>query len=92
MPFVLSGSDDLIALDTWDLGMDYSMGGLAVGFAADSNNDWGLSASMAAGGFAVDAEFGATGNEGAEDVQTFLFRLGQCIGIAVGVLVIAAVK
>jgi hypothetical protein len=57
------GSDDLIALDTWDLGMDYSMGGLAVGFAADSNNDWGLSASMAAGGFAVDAEFGATGNE-----------------------------
>ena len=57
------GSDDLIAVDTWDLGVDYALGGLSVGFAADSNNDWGLSASVASGGFAVDAEFGATGNE-----------------------------
>lgn len=57
------GSGDLIAVDTWDLGFDYAMGGLNVGFAADSNSDWGLAASMATNGFAVDAEFGATGNE-----------------------------
>ncbi len=57
------GSGDLIAIDTWDLGLDYAVGGLSVGFAADSNSDWGLSASMSTGGFAIDAEFGATGNE-----------------------------
>lgn len=57
------GTGDLIAVDTWDLGFGYEMGGLNVGFAADSNNDWGLAASMATNGFAVDAEFGATGNE-----------------------------
>ena len=56
------GTDDLIGINHWDLGLNYTMGDISVAFAADSASDWGLSAYMAVAGVSVDAEFGATGN------------------------------
>jgi hypothetical protein len=45
----------------WDLGLTYQMGDLALAFATDSENDWGLSASMDVAGFGVDAVFSSEG-------------------------------
>jgi hypothetical protein len=45
----------------WDLGLTYQMGDMALAFATDSENDWGLSASMAVAGFGVDAVFSSEG-------------------------------
>ena len=52
---VALNSDDVVDIVGWDLGMDYAMGDMAVSFAYDSENDWGMSASMGVAGFAVDA-------------------------------------
>ena len=43
------------SIAAWDLGLDYAMGDMALAFAYDSGNDWGMSASMGVAGFAVDA-------------------------------------
>jgi len=48
-------SADVVDIVGWDLGMDYAMGDMALAFAYDSGNDWGMSASMGVAGFAVDA-------------------------------------
>ncbi len=48
-------SDDVVDIVGWDLGLDYAMGDMALSFAYDSDNDWGMSASMGVAGFAVDA-------------------------------------
>jgi len=45
----------------WDLGLNYQMGDMALAFATDSDNDWGLSASMAVAGFGVNAVFSSEG-------------------------------
>ena len=43
------------SIAAWDLGLDYAMGDMALAFAYDSGNDWGMSASMGVAGFAIDA-------------------------------------
>ena len=48
-------SDDVLEIGSWDLGLDYTMGDMAVAFAYDSSNAWGMSASMDVAGFGVDA-------------------------------------
>jgi len=48
-------STDVVDIVGWDLGMDYAMGDMALAFAYDSANNWGMSASMGVAGFAVDA-------------------------------------
>ena len=48
-------SDDVLEIGSWDLGLDYTMGDMAVAFAYDSTNAWGMSASMDVAGFGVDA-------------------------------------
>jgi hypothetical protein len=58
---VALNSGDVLAIGSWDLGMNYSMGDMALSFATDSSNAWGLSASMAVAGFGVDATFGSDG-------------------------------
>ena len=57
---VLGNGDDLLSISAWDLGMAYDMGDLSLGFATDSDSDWGLSASMAIAGFGVNAVFGSS--------------------------------
>jgi hypothetical protein len=52
---VALNSTDVVDIVGWDLGMDYAMGDMALSFAYDSGNDWGMSASMGVAGFAVDA-------------------------------------
>ena len=52
---VAISSSDVVDILSWDLGLDYSLGDMAVSFAYDSQNDWGMSASMAIAGFGVDA-------------------------------------
>jgi hypothetical protein len=56
----LDNPTDLLGISSWDLGATYAMGDLALGFATDSSNDWGLSASMAVAGFGVNAVFGSS--------------------------------
>ena len=58
---VALNSSDVLEIGSWDLGMNYSMGDMALSFATDSSNAWGLSASMAVAGFGVDATFGSDG-------------------------------
>ncbi len=48
-------STDVLEIGSWDLGLDYTMGDMAVAFAYDSSNAWGMSASMDVAGFGVDA-------------------------------------
>ena len=48
-------SADVLEIGSWDLGLDYTMGDMAVAFAYDSSNAWGMSASMDVAGFGVDA-------------------------------------
>ncbi len=48
-------STDVLNIGSWDLGLDYTMGDMAVAFAYDSTNAWGMSASMDVAGFGVDA-------------------------------------
>jgi hypothetical protein len=48
-------------IGAWDLGLNYQMGDMALAFATDSENDWGLSASMAVAGFGVNAVFSSEG-------------------------------
>ena len=48
-------STDVLEIGSWDLGLDYTMGDMAVAFAYDSTNAWGMSASMDVAGFGVDA-------------------------------------
>ena len=57
---VLGNGADLLSISAWDLGMAYDMGDLSLGFATDSESDWGLSASMAIAGFGVNAVFGSS--------------------------------
>ena len=57
---VLGNGADLLSISAWDLGMAYDMGDLSLGFATDSDSDWGLSASMAIAGFGVNAVFGSS--------------------------------
>ena len=52
---VALSSSDVVDILSWDLGLDYALGDMAVAFAYDSNNDWGMSASMDVAGFGVDA-------------------------------------
>ena len=52
---VMLNSGDVLDIASWDLGLDYAMGDMALAFAYDSGNDWGMSASMGVAGFAVDA-------------------------------------
>ena len=52
---VALNSGNVVDIASWDLGLDYSLGDMAVSFAYDSDNDWGMSASMAIAGFGVDA-------------------------------------
>ncbi len=52
---VMLNSGDVLNIVSWDLGLDYAMGDMALSFAYDSENDWGMSASMGVAGFAVDA-------------------------------------
>ena len=51
----LDNADGVIGIGSWDLGLDYAMGDMAVSFVVDSANDWGMSASMDVAGFGVDA-------------------------------------
>ena len=60
-----SGTDPL-AINGWDLGLDYSLGDMSVSFATDSSAAWGMSASMAVAGFAVEATFGSNGSSAHE--------------------------
>ena len=57
------GLDSLIGTEigAWDLGLSYQMGDLALAAATDSDNDWGLKASMALAGFAVSTTFTSEG-------------------------------
>ena len=48
-------SADVVDIQSWDLGLNYAMGDMAVAVAYDSGNDWGMSASMDVAGFGVDA-------------------------------------
>ncbi len=52
---VMLSSDDVLDIKSWDLGLDYAMGDMALAFAYDSSNAWGMSASMDVAGFGVDA-------------------------------------
>ena len=52
---VAVSSADVIDIQSWDLGLNYAMGDMALAFAYDSENDWGMSASMGVAGFGVDA-------------------------------------
>ena len=51
----LDNAAGVIGIGSWDLGLDYAMGDMAVSFVVDSANDWGMSASMDVAGFGVDA-------------------------------------
>jgi len=48
-------SADVVDIQSWDLGLNYAMGDMAVAVAYDSGNDWGMTASMDVAGFGVDA-------------------------------------
>ena len=52
---VMLNSSNVVDIASWDLGLDYAMGDMSVAFAYDSQNDWGMSASMGIAGFGVDA-------------------------------------
>jgi len=52
---VMLNAEDVLDITSWDLGLDYAMGDMAVSAAYDSTNAWGLSASMDVAGFGVDA-------------------------------------
>lgn len=54
---------DFLGVAGWDLGLSYALGDMAVNAAYDSQNDWGLSASMAIAGFSVDATVYNKANE-----------------------------
>ena len=56
----LDNPTDVLGISSWDLGATYAMGDLALGFATDSSNDWGLSAAMDIAGFGVNAVFGSS--------------------------------
>ena len=43
---VMLNSSNVVDIASWDLGLDYAMGDMSVAFAYDSQNDWGMSASM----------------------------------------------
>ena len=51
----LDNADGVIGIGSWDLGLSYAMGDMAVDFVVDSANAWGMSASMDVAGFGVDA-------------------------------------
>ena len=44
-------------LGAWDMGGTYSLGDMDLGFAYDSDNDWGVSSSMSLAGLAMNANF-----------------------------------
>ena len=56
----LDNPTDVLGISSWDLGATYAMGDLALGFATDSSNGWGLSAAMDIAGFGVSAVFGSS--------------------------------
>jgi hypothetical protein len=51
----LKNTSEEVGIESWDLGLGYSMGDADVDFVIDSANAWGMKASMAVAGFAVDA-------------------------------------
>ena len=56
----LDNPDDVFGISSWDLGASYAVGDLSLAAATDSSSDWGLSASMAIAGFAVNTTFGSS--------------------------------
>ncbi len=56
----LDNPDDVFGISSWDLGLAYDVGDLSLAAATDSSSDWGLSASMAIAGFAVNTTFGSS--------------------------------
>jgi hypothetical protein len=71
------GLQSLIGTDVgaWDLGLSYQMGDLALAAATDSENDWGLSASMGIAGFAVNTTFTSEGS-GDHEKSGIMYSVG----------------
>ena len=68
---VALNSGNVVDIASWDLGLDYSLGDMAVSFAYDSDNDWGMNASMAIAGFGVDATIYNVGDTAHEKTGLF---------------------
>ena len=84
----LDNPDDVFGISSWDLGASYAVGDLSLAAATDSSSDWGLSASMAIAGFAVNTTFGSSSADDHEKAGiTYSVSLSTALngfGLAIG--------